>query len=75
MEVIQNWLATKLANEKQIKNLTRMNSLVDGTSEVAKTIGTVTMLLKHDEDQRGPKASLEKMEPTNEAIPALPIYV
>lgn len=81
MELIQNWLDTKLASEKPMKKRRTMKDRGDVIREVERTIGAVRRE-SVAEATRGPKRShagpmarREKMAPVNEAMPALPISV
>jgi hypothetical protein len=81
MEVIQNWLATKLANENPTPKRMRIKQVGDVTKEADMIIGAVTRESVAEarrgpiRSQAGPMARRENMEPTKEAMPALPISV
>lgn len=78
MELIQNWLATKLASEKPTKKRSKMNDNGEDMKAAERRIGAVTRE-RVAEARRGPKTSQagpmarrETMEPAKAAIPAVP---
>ncbi|KAK5820435.1 hypothetical protein PVK06_025482 [Gossypium arboreum] len=78
-ELIQNWLATKLAKQNPMRKRTRMKEVGEEIKAVAKTIGAV-MRERAAEAIRGPTRShtgpiarREKMEPMKAAVPAAPM--
>ncbi|KAJ6309451.1 hypothetical protein OIU77_015248 [Salix suchowensis] len=81
MEVIQNWLATKLASENPTPKRMRIKEVGDVTREADMIMGAVVRESAAEairgpiRSQAGPMASRENMEPTKEAMPALPISV
>lgn len=81
MELIQNWLATKLASEKPTRKRIRMNDFGDDTRDMERMTGAVRRESVAEatrgptRSHAGPMAKREKMEPTKEAMPALPISV
>ncbi|CAI0429447.1 unnamed protein product [Linum tenue] len=79
MELIQNWVETKVARENPVKNLTRMNETVEETMGVKNTAGTV-IRTREAEASRGPTRSQAvpitmraKAAPVTEAMPPYPI--
>lgn len=79
MELIQNWFATKFANEKPTRNLIKINECGELINEVARIAGAVRServaeaIRGPTRSQIGPMAKREKIEPTKEAIPAAAI--
>lgn len=81
MELIQNWLATKLASEKPTKNRSKMNDNGEEMNVADRRMGAV-MRERVAEARRGPKRSQagpmarrEMMEPAKAAMPAVPTSV
>lgn len=81
MELIQNWVDTKVAREKPTKNRRRRKEIGDEAIENKNTAGAVRSMSEADA-RRGPNkshavpmASRAKTAPETEAIPALPISV
>lgn len=81
MELIQNCVETKVANEKPVKNRTRRNEIGDEMIEVKQTAGAVRRI-SEAEARRGPNKSQAvpmairaKTAPETDAIPALPMSV
>jgi hypothetical protein len=79
MELIQNWLATKLAREKPTRKRTTMNSPGVEAMEVMRMMGAVMTeripdaLRGPTRSQIGPIRRRERMEPAKEAEPAVPM--
>lgn len=79
MELIQNWLATKFASEKPIRKRRKMKDKGVEMKAAERTTGAVRRervaeaMRGPTRSQTGPMARREKMEPTKDAIPALPM--
>lgn len=81
MELIQNWVETKVAKEKPVKKRTRRKEIGDEAMEVKKTAGAVRRMSEAEasrgpnKSQAVPMATLANTAPETEAIPALPMSV
>ncbi|GLT33229.1 hypothetical protein SLA2020_078330 [Shorea laevis] len=81
MQLIQNWLATKLARQNPRRNRTTINDVGDETNAVAKTTGAVRKERVEEatrgprRSQTGPMKTREKMDPMKAAMPAVPTSV
>lgn len=79
MQLIQNWLATKLASEKPVRKRRAMKECGEEMREVERMTGAVmrervAMAMRGPtRSQMGPMAMREKMEPRKAAVPARPV--
>lgn len=81
MQLIQNWLATKLAREKPTRKRTAMKEFGEEIREVARMMGEVRRERVAEatrgprRSQMGPMAMREKIEPRKAAMAARDVWV